>query len=83
MGGALALLHRQPDHPWTVAKLAAVVGASRSLVARRYTQYLREPVTGSTAFAANVLGSVVYLGSIALLRTPPDYQSQTTMVDRS
>jgi hypothetical protein len=40
-------------------------------------------VTGSTAFAVNVLGSVVDLGSIALLRTLPDYQRQTIMVDRS
>jgi AraC-like DNA-binding protein len=43
VGGALALLHRQPSHPWTVAELAAKVGASRSLLAARFVQLLGEP----------------------------------------
>jgi AraC-like DNA-binding protein len=43
VGHALALLHRQPDSPWTVAKLAGAVGSSPSLVAHRFTQYLGEP----------------------------------------
>jgi AraC-like DNA-binding protein len=43
VGGALALLHRQPSHPWTVAELAVKVGASRSLVAERFVQFLGEP----------------------------------------
>jgi len=43
VGAALALLHRQPGYPWTVAELAAKVGASRSLVAQRFAQFLGEP----------------------------------------
>jgi AraC-like DNA-binding protein len=43
VGAALTLLHRQPSHPWTVAELAAKIGASRSLVAERFVQFLGEP----------------------------------------
>jgi AraC-like DNA-binding protein len=43
VGAALALLHRQPGHPWTLAELAAKVGASRSLVVERFAQFLGEP----------------------------------------
>jgi AraC-like DNA-binding protein len=43
VGAALALLHRQPCHPWTMAELADKVGASRSLVAERFAQFLGEP----------------------------------------
>lgn len=43
VGATLALLHREPCHPWTVAKLAAKVGASRSLLAERFVQFLGEP----------------------------------------
>lgn len=43
VGAALALLHREPCYPWTVAKLAAKVGASRSLVAGRFVQFVGEP----------------------------------------
>jgi AraC-like DNA-binding protein len=43
VGAALALLHRQPCHRWTVAELAERVGASRSLLARRFVQFLGEP----------------------------------------
>ena len=43
VGTALALLHRQPCHPWTMAELAARTGASRSLVAERFVQLLGEP----------------------------------------
>jgi AraC-like DNA-binding protein len=43
VGAALALLHRQPCHPWTVARLAGEVGASRSLLAKRFVRFLGEP----------------------------------------
>ena len=35
VGRALALLHRQPAHPWIIADLAKEVGTSRSVVAER------------------------------------------------
>jgi AraC-like DNA-binding protein len=43
VGSVLALLHRQPGHPWTVAELAAKVGASRSLLTQRFARFLGQP----------------------------------------
>lgn len=42
VGKALALLHRKPAHPWTIAALAKEVGISRSVLAERFRQYLSE-----------------------------------------
>lgn len=42
VGTALALLHRKPAHPWTVATLAQEVGVSRSVLAERFRRYLSE-----------------------------------------
>ena len=43
VGKSLALFHRRPDHPWTIAELAAEVGLSRSSLVERFTRYLEEP----------------------------------------
>ncbi len=43
VGKSLALLHRRPEHPWTIAALAAEVGLSRSSLVERFTRYLAEP----------------------------------------
>src|SRR5690606_27321088 len=43
VGGVLTLMHRRPQHPWTVAALAAEIGASRTVVADRFVHYLGEP----------------------------------------
>lgn len=43
VGRALALLHRRPADPWTIASLAKEVGTSRSVLAERFRQYLSEP----------------------------------------
>jgi AraC-like DNA-binding protein len=43
VGTTLALLHRKPSHPWTVAELASEAGSSRAVVAKRFTQLLGEP----------------------------------------
>jgi AraC-like DNA-binding protein len=37
------MLHQQPSHPWTVAELATKVGASRSVIAERFVQFVGEP----------------------------------------
>jgi AraC-like DNA-binding protein len=42
VGKALALLHRQPANPWTIASLANEVGMSRSALAERFRRYLSE-----------------------------------------
>lgn len=46
VGKALALLHRQPAHPWTIATLANEVGVSRSVLAERFKHYLSETPIG-------------------------------------
>jgi AraC-like DNA-binding protein len=43
VGRALALLHREPAKPWTIAMLAREIGISRSVVAERFRHYLNEP----------------------------------------
>lgn len=46
VGHALALLHRNPSHPWTLRTLATATGASRSVVAERFERFLGEgPLT--------------------------------------
>jgi AraC-like DNA-binding protein len=43
VGRALAAIHRDPAHPWTVASLAAEQGLSRSAFAARFTALVGEP----------------------------------------
>lgn len=43
VGKALALLHRHPAQPWTIAGLARDAGLSRSVLAGRFRHYLGEP----------------------------------------
>lgn len=46
VGKALAILHRQPAHPWTIATLANEVGVSRSVLAERFRHYLSDTPIG-------------------------------------
>ena len=41
-GAALALMHRSPAEPWTIARLAEQIGSSRSVLAERFIRYLGE-----------------------------------------
>jgi AraC-like DNA-binding protein len=43
VGTALALLHRKPCHPWTLAELAEAVATSRSVLVEHFTRFLGEP----------------------------------------
>jgi AraC-like DNA-binding protein len=43
VGKTLALMHRNPSHPWTIASLAKEAGLSRSVLAERFRHYLNEP----------------------------------------
>jgi len=43
IGRALALIHRQPEHPWTLELLAAEAAMSRSAFAARFTDLVGEP----------------------------------------
>jgi AraC-like DNA-binding protein len=60
VGRAMAMLHHNPEQPWTVASLAAQLGVSRALLARRFTELVGEPpisfLTGwRLALAADLL----------------------------
>lgn len=43
VGAALAAVHRDPAHPWTIAALARVSAMSRSAFAARFTQVVGVP----------------------------------------
>ena len=43
IGHALALLHQQPAHTWTLEGLARAIGLSRSALAERFTRFVGEP----------------------------------------
>jgi AraC-like DNA-binding protein len=43
VGEALALLHKNPSHPWSVADLSRRVGVSRTRFAERFRHFLGEP----------------------------------------
>ena len=43
VGKALAMMHRHPARPWTLANLAREAGMSRSVLAERFRHYLGEP----------------------------------------
>lgn len=43
VGKALAMMHRHPARPWTIAELAKEAGTSRSVLAERFRHYLDEP----------------------------------------
>ncbi len=43
IGAAIALIHRSPAEPWTVASLAARVSMSRSAFAARFAELVGEP----------------------------------------
>lgn len=60
VGQALRMMYSRPDHPWTVASLAAETGASRAALARRFRDLVGEPpmtfLTGwRVALAADLL----------------------------
>jgi AraC-like DNA-binding protein len=71
VGRALRMLHNNPAHPWTVARLADGTGVSRATLARRFQELVGEPpmsfLTGwRIALAADLLrepGTTV--GSVA------------------
>lgn len=43
VGKTLALMHRKPAHPWTLAALAKEIGVSRSVLAERFRYYFNDP----------------------------------------
>ncbi|MBZ5658785.1 MAG: AraC family transcriptional regulator [Acidobacteriia bacterium] len=79
VGKALALMHRQPAHPWTIAALATDVGISRSVLAERFRRYLSEtPIAYLTRWrlqlSAQMLKSTS--SSVAQIAAEVGYESE-------
>ena len=80
VGKALALLHRQPSHPWTIAGLATQTGVSRSAVmAERFRHFLGMPPMSYLAswrlqLGAQLLASTSH--SVAQIAGEVGYESE-------
>jgi AraC-like DNA-binding protein len=79
VGKTLALMHRNPEHPWTIASLAKKAGVSRSLLAERFRHYLNEtPMAYLTRWrlqlGAQMLASTSY--SVAQVASEVGYESE-------
>jgi AraC-like DNA-binding protein len=79
VGKTLALMHRNPSHPWTLADLAKQAGISRSVLAERFRHYLNEtPIAYLTRWrlqmGAQMLASTNY--SVAQIAAEAGYESE-------
>ena len=79
IGKTLALMHRNPAHPWTIGTLAQEAGLSRSVLAQRFRHYLNEPpMTYLTRWrlqlGAQMLASTSY--SVAQIAVEAGYESE-------
>jgi AraC-like DNA-binding protein len=79
VGKTLALMHRHPAHPWTIATLANEAGISRSVLAERFRHYLKEtPMAYLTRWrlqlGAQRLSSTSY--SVAQIAAEVGYESE-------
>jgi AraC-like DNA-binding protein len=79
VGKTLALMHRNPAHPWTIASLAQEAGVSRSVLAERFRHYLNDtPMAYLTRWrlqlGAQMLGSTNY--SVAQIAAEVGYDSE-------
>jgi len=79
VGKTLALMHRNPAHPWTIASLAKEAGVSRSVLAERFRHYLKEsPMAYLTRWrlqlGAQMLASTSH--SVAQIAPEVGYESE-------
>jgi AraC-like DNA-binding protein len=79
VGKTLALMHRKPDHPWTIASLAKEAGVSRSVLAERFRHYLGEPPMAYLTrwrlqLGARMLASTSY--SVSQIASEVGYESE-------
>jgi AraC-like DNA-binding protein len=79
VGKTLALMHRNPAHPWTIASLASEAGVSRSVLAERFRHYLRVPPMAYLTrwrlqLGAQMLSSTSY--SVAQIAAEVGYESE-------
>jgi len=79
VGKTLALMHRNPAHPWTIASLAKEAGVSRSVLAERFRYYLNQsPMAYLTRWrlrlGAQMLASTSH--SVAQIAAEVGYESE-------
>ena len=79
VGRSLALMHRNPAQPWTIASLAKEAGVSRSVLAERFRHFLNEtPMAYLTRWrlqlGAEMLVSTSY--SVAQIASEVGYESE-------
>ena len=79
VGKTLALMHRSPAHPWTIASLAKEAGLSRSVLAERFRHYLNEPPMAYLTrwrlqLGAQMLATTSY--SVAQIASEVGYESE-------
>lgn len=79
IGKALAMMHRYPARPWTIADLARESGISRSVLAERFRHYLNEApmaylTTWRLQLGAQKLVSTSY--SVAQIASEVGYESE-------
>ena len=79
VGKALAMMHRHPARPWTIAGLAKEAGISRSVLAERFRHYLNEPPMSYLTrwrlqLGAQMLHSTSY--SVAQIAAEVGYESE-------
>ncbi len=79
VGKTLALMHRHPARPWTIASLAKEAGISRSVLAERFRHYLNEPPMAYLThwrlqLGAQMLASTSY--SVAQIAEEVGYESE-------
>jgi len=81
VGKTLALMHRNPERPWTLASLAQEAGVSRSVLAKRFRHYLNEPPMAYLTrwrlqIGAQMLNTTNY--SVAQIAAEVGYESEAS-----
>jgi AraC-like DNA-binding protein len=78
VGHALAALHGEASEPWTVERLARVVGLSRSVLAERFTEMVGQPPMQYLALWRMQLASRLLVdgGQVAAVAGAVGYESE-------
>jgi AraC-like DNA-binding protein len=78
VGQALAALHGEPSEPWTVERLARLVGLSRSVFAERFTDMVGQPPMQYVALWRMQLASRLLMegGQVAEVAGAVGYESE-------
>jgi len=83
VGAALAALHSDPSHPWTLDELARTAGASRSVLAERFQQLVgTSPMQHLTHWRMVLAANLLRAGAAPLTRIAEDvgYQTDTAFI---